>query len=115
MEPSNAHIEELKRYCGKVGMFPEAGFTYYFLGDLRLPAGCEPPVCDALLCPQLKDGYPSRLYFSVQVNGRYARNWNFNARIGEKNWLAFSWKVDLANPTLAQLLVAHLSGFVKEK
>jgi hypothetical protein len=105
----------LKGYCKKVSILPETGVEFLYLEELRLPAGCTPPACDALLCPVAKDGYPSRLYFSVQVNGQFVRNWNSSVRIGEKNWFAFSWKVDLAFPTLAQLLLAHLNGFAKEK
>ena len=107
--------DELKGYCKKVSSLPEAGIDFLYLEELRLPAGCTPAICDALLCPVAKDGYPSRLYFSVQVKGQFARNWNGSVRIGEKNWYAFSWKVDLASPTLAQLLIAHLNGFAKEK
>ena len=109
-------IEELKRYCSKVSLLTEGVMAFPYLEGLRLPAGCTPAVCDGLLCPSPKDGYPSRLYFSAQINGQYTRNWNVSgARIGEKNWWAFSWKVDLSAPTLAQLLTAHLNGFAKEK
>lgn len=109
-------IDELKRYCTKVSALTEGNIVFYYLGELRLPAGCNPAVCDALLCPAAKDGYPSRLFFSAQITGPYTRNWNVTgARIGEKNWWAFSWKVELSAPTLAQLLIAHLNGFAKEK
>ncbi len=108
--------EELKSYCAKLSLLSEAGVSFLYMEGLRLPTGCEPPVCDGLLCPVPKDGYPSRLYLSTQVKSLYTRNWNVsNLRIGEKNWFAFSWKVELTNPTLAQLLVAHLAGFTKEK
>ena len=109
-------IDELRRYCTKISALTEGGVVLLYLEELRLPAGCNPPLCDALLCPSAKDGYPSRLYFSAQITGHYTRNWNVTgARIGEKNWWAFSWKVELSAPTLAQLLVAHLNGFAKEK
>ena len=109
-------IDELKRYCTKVSALSEGGIAVLYLEELRLPAGCKPEICDALLCPSAKDSYPSRLYFSAQITGPYTRNWNVTgARIGEKNWWAFSWKVELSAPTLAQLLVAHLNGFAKEK
>lgn len=116
MDYAKEQIEDLKRYCAKVSAVTEAGVTFLHLETLRLPMGCEPAVCDGLLCPVPKDNYPSRLFLSTQVSGPYTRNWNVsNARIGEKNWFAFSWKVDLAEPTLTQLLVAHLNGFAKEK
>jgi hypothetical protein len=109
-------IAELKRYCKKVSSLTEGGVTFLELEGLRLPAGCSPEVCDAVLCPVDREGYPSRLYFAVQVTFPFARNWNVtNARIGERNWYAFSWKVRLVSPTLAQLLVAHLTGFTQLK
>lgn len=109
-------IDELRQYCTGIRELAEAGSTYLYLLGLALPFGCEPASCDALLCTCPRDGYPSRLYFSIQVVSRYTRNWNVtNARIAERNWFAFSWRVDLTNASLAQLLVAHLSGFTKEK
>jgi len=116
MEYANQQIEDLKRYCVKLSTLTEGGVTFLYLEGLRLPMGCQPAVCDGLLCPEPKDGYPSRLFLSAQISGPYTRNWNVsNARIGEKNWYAFSWKVDLVGPTLTQVLVAHLNGFAKEK
>lgn len=116
MEYPREETEELKHYCAKLSLLLEAGVSFLYMEGLRLPTGCDPSVCDALLCPVPKDGYPSRLYLSAEVRSPYTRNWNVrNLRIGEKNWFAFSWKVELTNPTLAQLLVAHLIGFAKEK
>jgi|SRR5450759_2998867 hypothetical protein len=116
MEYPKEQTDELKRYCAKVSALPEGGVTFLYLEGLRLPAGCTPSVCDALLCSVPKDGYPSRLYFSAKVESPYTRNWNVSgARICEKNWFAFSWRVDIQNPTLAQALLAHLTGFTKEK
>lgn len=116
MAYSKEETDELKRYCAKLSVFQEAGVNFIYMEGLRLPSGCEPSVCDVLLCPVQKDGYPSRLYLSTQVRSPYTRNWNgHNVRIGERNWFAFSWKVELTHPTLAQLLVAHLTGFTKEK
>ena len=109
-------IEDLKRYCVKLSALSEGGVTYLQMEGLRLPVGCEPTVCDALLCPVEKDGYPSRLYFSARIVSAYTQNWNCsNARIGERNWFAFSWRVSLVALTLTQLLIGHLNGFAKEK
>lgn len=113
MDYPKSQIEELKRYCSKLSTFSEASVVFFQLEGLHLPPGCKPDICTGLLCPAERDGYPSRLYFSEQVISPYTRNWNVsNARIGEKNWFAFSWKIDLPNPTLTQMLVAHLGGFV---
>lgn len=107
-------IEALKNYCSKLSAFVENGVTFLHLEGLRLPRGCTPESCDALLCPSERDGYPSRLYLSVQVSSGCTRNWNVsNARIGEKNWYAFSWRVALTAPTLTQILIEHLKGFTR--
>ncbi len=109
-------IAELKRYCATLSALTESGRTLLLLEGLRLPAGCTPRVCDALLCPFQQDGYPSRLYFSAQVVSPFPKSWNVtNARIGERNWFAFSWRVDVANPTLPQMLRAHLEGLTSRK
>lgn len=108
--------DELKAYCAKLSALSEAETTFFLLESLPLPQGCDPEKCDALLCPTAREGYPSRLYFSALVTSPYSRNWNVsNVRICERNWFAFSWKVELPNATLRQLLLAHLGGFAKEK
>ena len=104
---------ELKAYCTKLSEVIEGGVTYLFLENLRLPEGCSPPTCDGLLSPSPRDGYPSRLFLSTQVQCGFTRNWNFNGRIIEQNWVAFSWKLDGRPMTLKELLIAHLAGFTK--
>jgi hypothetical protein len=114
VEYPKEQIAALKQYCYSVKAFSEGGLTYLLLETLRLPNGCNPSICDALLCPQARDGYPSRLFLAEQVTSSYARNWNStDVRIGERNWFAFSWKVEINNPTLVDLLLAHLNGFAK--
>ena len=110
-------IDELRRYCSKISALTEGDEIYLLLEVLQLPTGCEPASCDALFRPfKGADGYPSQLYFSVLVQSPYSRNWNVsNARICERNWFAFSWNVNVTSPTLVKILLAHLSGFTKEK
>src|SRR5690242_3692821 len=108
-------IEGLKRYCDKLSYLEEDGLPYFRLLGLHLPPGCTPEIVTALLCPvATKDGYASRLYFAEQVSSPYSRNWNItNARVGEENWFAFSWRVNLTNPTLVETLVALLTALTK--
>lgn len=115
MPYAREQTDELKGYCKKVSLLLEGGIEYILLEGLRLPAGCTPATCDVLLCPVAKDGYPSRLYFSVQVSGQFPRNWNGTVRIGEKNWYVFSWKVEPTPSKVSEILIAHLNGFAKEK
>lgn len=101
-------VAELNMLCCGVQQCEEAGFTYLLLPGLALPEGCRPPAIDALLCPTARDGYPSRLFFAERVQSAKQLNWNANAvRIVERNWDAFSWKVN-PNLRLAQMVAAHL-------
>jgi hypothetical protein len=108
-------LEDLKKYCSKLSAFTEGGVTFLYLEELRLPEGCTPGVCDALLCPVNRgDGYPSKLFFPAQISSLRSQNWNVtNAYIGGKNWWAYSWRVDLINPTLVQILTEHLTAFTR--
>lgn len=116
MDYPQDQIESLKRYCDKLSALSEGGVTFFHLNGLRLPPGCTPSKCNALLCPVPREGYPSRLYLSEQVTCPFHRDWKVSdARIAESNWHVFSWKVEPTPPDLAQLLVAHLNGFTKEK
>lgn len=104
-------MEALKLHCGCLSLLEEGGVSYLCLQRLRLPGGCTPPVCDGLLCPTERDGYPSRLFFSVRVNGAKDLNWNaLEVRIGGRLWFAYSWKVEQPDLTLPQLLLHHLHG-----
>lgn len=115
MERSIEEIQALKRYCVGLSMFREAGAELYQFESLRLPLGCKPDTCDALLCPGPHNtGYPSRLFFSQKIECPFARNWNgINVRIGERNWQAYSWTVDPSGLTLEKILIAHLNGLAK--
>ena len=107
-------IEELKRHCDQLSFFEEANVPYFKLEGLRLPEGCEPTRTDALLCPKDRgDGYPSRIFFPAQIRSTSSPNWHINERIGEANWVAFSWKVGLTDPTLAETLVELLKAFTR--
>jgi len=104
-------IEELKHGCQAVAACGDGGVNYLLLEGLALPWGCSPTKTDALLCPYSRDGYSSRLFFAEQVQSPFARNWNFNGRICERNWFGYSWKTDDPRPMrLAQLVRIHLDG-----
>jgi hypothetical protein len=106
-------IQELKRYCDEVHLGEEAKVHLYLLKNLRLPTMCDPASCDALLSPTPHNGYPSRLYFPRVINGPFPRNWNFNGRILEENWSAFSFTVKTEGLSLAEILTRHLTGLAQ--
>lgn len=103
-------LAELRELVPRVQRAVEGGVPFYLLPDLSLPLGCTPEKVDALLCPTPRDGYPSRLFFAQRIISPASRNWNGAARILERNWFAFSWKVEVPNLRLAQLVLAHLKA-----
>jgi len=76
---------ELKPYCTKLSMFTEGGVPFFSLEGLRLPAGCEPQVCDALLCPVTRDNYPSRLQKAEKIVYRHPDATRFLPNSGKRS------------------------------
>jgi hypothetical protein len=105
-------IEEQAKLFPGTQRFEERGKPYFLLPNMRLPEGCEPQVADGLFCQVDRgEGYPSRLFFSSQVKSKNSRNWNtMNARIIERNWFAFSWRIGDQKLRLAQMVAAHMKA-----
>lgn len=107
-------IEELRGLCSKLSIAQEGNLHYILLEELILPEGTNPTKVDALLCPfSTADGYPSRLFFAVKIESpQYdGLNWNSTGvRILERNWNAYSWKINRPGLRLAQLVGGHLSA-----
>lgn len=110
MELAPDQVEELRGVFTRPQVADEAGLTYILLEQIALPAGCSPPVVDALLCPQPRDGYTSRLFFSAKVTCGKPLNWNKEDRILERNWFAFSWKTNRENLRLLQMVLDHMAA-----
>jgi len=104
---SDDEVAELKHFFPDVQGAKEGGITYLLLQNAKLPQGCQPGSMDLLLCPNERDGYPSRLYFAQKLQQPASLNWNGNCRVLERNWCAFSWKVE-PGLRLAQMIQAHL-------
>ena len=109
MDFDEIQIEELKQIAPNLSMAQEGGYQYILIKDLKLPEGCSPSIVDALLCSKPRDGYESRLFFSAQISGCPARNWNGHIRVLEKNWYAISWKVP-SGQRLYEILLIHLNS-----
>lgn len=106
------HIQELKMICSEVLVCEEGGVAFILLRGLFLPDQCNKPQIDALLCPSPRDGYTCRLFFAERVSSAKPLNWNaVDIRILEKNWQAFSWKINQSNERPAQMVAAHLTAF----
>lgn len=107
-------VQELKRLFGEVQSAEEGGVIFFLFLSLQLPDGCDHSTIQALLCPTARDGYTSRLFFAEKINMQNPKqtlNWNgLNQRILEKNWHAYSWKINRTDLRLAQMVVDHLSA-----
>lgn len=109
MALSEDELTELKQFFNNVQTAKEGGITYVLLPGAALPTGCVPGTMDLLLCPTPRDGYESRLYFAGSIQCKAALNWNGNTRVLERNWIAYSWKIE-ASLRLLQMVQAHLQA-----
>jgi hypothetical protein len=106
-------IEELKGYFPNLAAVEDGGTTFVLIKDLPLPPSCEPPVVDALLCPQPRDGYPSRLYVSAEVRHK-GPGTNMHVKgivIANRRWWAISWNTNAPTQRLLGMVTAHLLAF----
>jgi len=102
-------VTELRRLCPDLKRAAETDRPFFLLPALALPNGCSPSSVDALLCPVPRDGYPFRLFFAERIATPKQRNWNSQGvRILERNWHAFSWKIE-GDFRLLQMVAALLS------
>lgn len=84
----------------------ESGQSYIYLPRLSLPAGCQPPQVEGLLCPHGRDGYATRLFLAQPVSGR-GQNWTVH-RILDRTWHTWSWNNVGAQLRPAEILAEHL-------
>jgi hypothetical protein len=101
-------VAELQELFTGASEMTEGSVAFFLIPSLPLPSGCTPDVVDALFCPTQRDGYPSRLYVSQQVQPCRAGFAGF--RILERNWFAASWRVR-EGQRLAQMVLSHLDAF----
>jgi hypothetical protein len=105
-------VIEMKTAFAGLATASEGGTGFILIPSLSLPAGCNPPIIDALLCPSPRDGYPSRLFLSSRIMHKGpGQNWNSDQVILGKRWFAVSWRVDQSATRLLAILAAHLEAF----
>ena len=99
-------LPELKTICDGAQEMAEGGYSFVYLPGLKLRTGDQTITVDALLCLQVRDGYPTRLFLSQQVQGR-GNNWTTH-RILDRSWYTWSWNYVDSNQRPAQVLAEHL-------
>ena len=104
-------VNELKAVFPGVSYATEGGNDYFLISNLLLPEPASPRVLDVLLCPNMVQGYNSRLYFASQVQTGKNLNWNGqNTFILGRQWHAFSWQLPQAERRLVQMVAMHLKA-----
>jgi hypothetical protein len=107
MSETDIQFEELKQFYPNVKRATDGGVEFILLPELELPPGCKPEKADAVLCPVLRDGYASRIFYPQEIEGIPAKNWNGKLRICDRNWVAYSWKAE-SGLSLLQMVRYHL-------
>lgn len=108
MNLNEEQVNELKSIAPSLSIAEEGGYIFILIERFKLPDSCIPNVSDLLLCPQLREGYQSRIYFPVKVECKKNLNWNGQVSILDRNWYSYSWKTE-PGLTLAQMLMIHLT------
>jgi hypothetical protein len=102
-------LKELGGMYPDVRVISEGGYHFVHIPKLTLPAGSRPAEVEALLCPQSRDGYSTRLFLSAPVSGK-GNNWTQH-RIADRTWHTWSWQNVHAGQRLTQILLGHLEAF----
>jgi hypothetical protein len=102
------HLSELIAICPGAREMTEGGITYVYLPALRISSAGQTVVMDALLCPQQRDGYATRLFLSQVVQGR-GNNWTTH-QILSRPWYTWSWNNVSSAQRPAQILAGHLAA-----
>lgn len=107
----DGEIRELKQIFGtNISLVEENAETFILIPNIKIPGGVDGQSVDLLFCPNPWGGYSSRLFFSRPIKTTAQLNWNTsNARLVERNWFAFSWRVS-EGLRLAETIMAYLEA-----
>lgn len=105
MNIPNDELTEIQQLCNEVSVLNEGGYTLVHLPGLRILHNGGLIIRDALLCPQPRDGYSTRLFLSESVPGK-GNNWTTHVILDGK-WHTWSWQ-NVQPGRLAAVLAQHL-------
>lgn len=100
-------IARLRTLCSGATLWDEAGEPLVFLPDLKVESAGAVHTVDALLCPRMRDGYETRLYYSRQLPA--PRAWSTHA-VMAGSWSTFSWQGISASQPWLDILASHLGA-----
>lgn len=99
-------LRELQAICPDAKVMTEGGYAYVHLSALNIVQSDNAVlVREALLCPQGRNGYATRLLLSEPVPGKGA-NWTQH-RVVDRTWHTWSWQ-GVAPGRLVTVLAQHL-------
>lgn len=105
---NDAELSEIRSVCFGAEAIQEAGVTYIYLPNLKLPLGCNPREVEGLLRPGPgPDGYTTRLFLSHPFSSK-GQNWTVH-RILDKTWHTFSFNNVPSDLRLIEILANHLN------
>jgi len=100
-----SEVARLRALCAGAELWMDPGPLVYLPG-LNVESGGRLHTVDAILSPQDRDGYPNKLYVSIQLP--VARNWS-TYQIKTKAWRSFSWR-GVTGETWMDILAGHLEA-----
>jgi hypothetical protein len=101
-------LAELERCYGSAQVIAEANFDFVHIEKLKFISDGNEVEVEALLCPQMRDGYATRLFLSQPFPGK-GQNWTQHQILGRK-WHSWSWQNVPAGQRLVQILLSHLKA-----
>lgn len=102
------YLKEFQVSYPEAKVFTEGGFDFIHIPILKLPRDNKPSEIEALLCPQMRDGYATRLFLSAQIDGK-GSNWTQHHILG-RTWHSWSWQNVHAAQQYIQILLGHLDA-----
>ena len=99
-------FKKIKRLYEAAKLVREGGNPVVLLPQVTFQSAGREIRMDLLLYPAAHGGYPTRLFFERQIEGR-GNNWTEHCVVG-KSWWACSWGGVEANMSWPSILYAHL-------
>jgi hypothetical protein len=99
-------FQKLRNLHGSAVLLSEGGKPVVVLPGFTFQSDGHSVTMDLLLRPHAHSGYPTRLFFAEQIEGK-GQNWNQHRVVG-RNWWAPSWNYVPESMDWPAMLCAHL-------
>jgi hypothetical protein len=104
----NENFKDFQTAYPEATVFTEGGFDFIHIPLLKMPGDSNPSEVEALLCPQMRDGYATRLFLSAEIPGK-GNNWTQHHMLG-RSWFSWSWQNVHSAQQYIQILLGHLDA-----